>query len=134
MIKSKSKRLLGIDYGAKRVGVALTDESGYFALPFCVLANSSIDNLVKQISKICQEQGVAGVVIGESRSLAGKSNPIMLEIERFKQKLEKTLSTPIDYELEWFTSVEARRLQGETDENDASAAALILKSYIDRRH
>ena len=130
-------RLLGIDYGDKRVGLALTDESGHFAMPYKVVANTP--QLLETVAEICQDSKVAAIVLGESKNWQGKANPIMKRVEAFKTKLAEATGLPIVFEPEFLTSVEAGRLPAggsgkiKTESLDASAAALILKSYIDKQ-
>ena len=123
-------RLAGIDYGTKMVGVAISDDEGHFALPSRVIANDN--QLLENIRKFCTDKGVAGIVIGESRNLDGKDNSIMREITLLKDALERDLRIPVYMEPEFYTSAEAERVQGKNKMHDASAAALILKSYIER--
>jgi len=124
-------RYLGIDYGSKRVGIAMSDESGKFALPFSVLANTS--NLLDEIQKIIIFNDIKEVVIGESRKYDMTANKILPEILEFKDKLAKQ-GYKIHLELEFMTSQQAERLQGKHDKIDASAAALILQSYLDKQN
>lgn len=121
-------RLMAIDYGAKRVGIASTDETGGFALPRAVWPNDR--TLLDKILKLKEEEEIEKIIIGESRNLDGSANPIQKTIERFKVKLEK-LGVEVVFHPEVFTTLEARRLQGQTEMTDASAAALILKSFLD---
>lgn len=121
-------KLMAIDYGEKRVGVASTDDSGRFALPRFVLPNDR--DLLNKVLKFKEDEGVTKVVLGESKNLKGGANPIQKEIESFKNKLEKH-GVEVLYQTEIFTTMEARQLQGQTDMTDASAAALILKSFLD---
>lgn len=120
--------IMGVDYGAKRVGVASTDESGKFALPRMVWPNTH--DLAEKIAQLAREWGVEKIVLGESKNLDGTPNPILKEIKVFAEELEKR-GEKVEMHPEVFTSMEAERLQGSNDMNDASAAALILKSYID---
>ena len=119
---------MAIDYGAKRVGIASTDDSGRFALPRMVLENDK--TLLDKVLKFKEENGVEKIVIGESKNLDGNANPIQKEIERFKNELEER-GVEVVLHPEVFTTVEARRLQGQTEMTDASAAALVLKSFLD---
>ncbi|MFA5987135.1 MAG: Holliday junction resolvase RuvX [Candidatus Paceibacterota bacterium] len=124
-------RLLGIDYGTKRVGVALSDESGFFAMPFCVLKNSS--NLAKEIEKIFKDKKTAKIIIGHSVDFRGKENlDIASGAKMLAGRLIKGLGPVVEFENETLTTAEAQRLQGNIEKIDASAAALILKSYIDK--
>ena len=121
---------MAIDYGAKHVGIASTDDSGNFALPRLVLENDK--TLFDKIIKFKEDGKIEKIIIGESKNLDGKANPVQKEIERFKNELEERGIEVISHP-EIFTTVEARRLQGETKMTDASAAALILKSYLDSK-
>ena len=121
-------KLMAIDYGTKRIGVASTDDSGQFALPRAVWPNDS--SLLDKILKFKEDEGITKIVIGESKNLKGKANPIQKEIEKLKNELEKR-GTETVYQTEVFTTMEARRTQGQTEMTDASAAALILKSFLD---
>ena len=69
-------RFIGIDYGTKRVGVAVSDEEGKIAFPHVVLAND--ENLVTALAALCRERGVSENVVGDSREFSGeaeKKNP-----------------------------------------------------------
>ena len=121
-------RLMAIDYGKKRVGIASTDETGDFALPRAVWPND--ETLVDKILKLKVEEQIEKIIIGESRNLDGSPNPIQKEIDNLKSELAKR-GVEIVSHPEVFTTLEARRLQGQTEMTDASAAALILKSFID---
>lgn len=132
-------RFLGIDYGTKKTGLALSDESGRFAGAYAVLPTD--DKLIPAIKGICEKEKVGQIIIGESRDWNGQLNPIMKQIEKFRAKLAAVAALPIDYEPEFLTSSEARRLpgggEGELPKDgmlDARAAAIILKSYFDRHH
>lgn len=120
--------LMAIDYGEKRVGIASTDETGGFALPRVVWPND--ETLLDKILKFKDEEGIEKIIIGESKNLDGSDNPIQKKIEGLKKELEKRGAVVVSHP-EVFTTVEARRLQGQTEMTDASAAALILKSFLD---
>ncbi len=122
-------RILGIDYGTKRIGVAVSDESRKFALPVVVVKNS--DFALKEVIEIAKQHEVTEIVIGESRNYKQEPNAIFEEADAFKKELEQA-GFKVYLELEFMTSVNAERLQGKTDMTDASAAALILQSYLDR--
>lgn len=128
---------MGIDFGAKRVGLALSDESGRFASPYQVLANDH--KLIPTIKNICEREKVGKIVIGESKNYRGEPNPIMKQVERFRANLAEAVNLPIDYEPEFLTSAAAARLPGRQERMigkdemlDARAAALILKTYLDK--
>ena len=122
-------RILGVDYGTKRVGIALSDESRKFALPCCVLPNNP--KLLVEIKAIMHEHDINEVVIGDSRDYKGKANRIQDSILNLKRQLEDN-GYKVNLELEFMTSMQAERFQGKTDKTDASAAAIILQSYLDK--
>ena len=122
--------MLGIDYGTKRVGLAVSDENRQFALPLVVILNTK--ELCAEIVKNSEEHEVKEIVIGESRNYKGQPNAIFLDVDSLKQNLEKA-GFKVYLELEFMTSQQAERLQGKNDMTDASAAALILQSYLDRK-
>lgn len=124
-------RLLGIDFGLKRVGIALSDETGTLAFPHSVLPNNK--NLVAEVAQIAKDQKVKAIVLGESKDLGGAANPLQKEIEEFKKAVMKEMKRPVYYEPEFWSSFQAGRYQGKTDKLDASAAAIILQSFLDRK-
>ena len=121
-------RRLGIDFGTKKVGLALTDEGGSMAFPHSVIPNDS--ELQKTIERLIEEEKVQEVVIGQSLNLDGTSNPVQRHIESFITDLTLSMPIPIYLEPEQLTSVEAARVTGKNDKIDASAAALILSSFL----
>lgn len=122
-------RYLGIDYGSKRIGVALSDPSGRMAFPKCVVQNAktTMDDLLTMI----KQEGVGAIVAGESRDKNGFENLIMQEARPFCDALAQTAGIPIYYRLESYTSVQAAKIQGDNAMNDASAASIILQTYLD---
>ncbi len=129
IINSENLRILGIDYGSKRVGVAVSDEGRQFALPVSVVQNTP--ELISKIEKIASDHGSKIIVLGESRNYKGEPNEILLDSLDFKEELELK-GFIVYFEQEFMTSMQAERFQGKNDMTDASAAALILQSYLDR--
>src|SRR3989344_1113366 len=130
----KVGRLLGIDFGRKRVGVALSDEDQKIAFPKIVYPNGK--KLLGLIAKYCEENSIIGIVLGESKNFKGEDNPIMKDILKFKAEIEKAMSLPVYMEPEFMSSSEAGKMRAEDDSGeiiDASAAAVILQSYLDKR-
>lgn len=123
-------RYLGIDFGSKRVGVAISDEAGHFAMPYVVLENNK--NLVNEVVGICAKERVEKVVIGKSLNYQMEPNLILAASEMFAKELVGKINLPIVWEQEFLTSQEAKRDIGKDELYDARAAALILKSYLDR--
>ncbi len=125
-------KYLGIDFGSKRVGLAVSDEAGDFVYPLIVVEKT--DDLVLKISEICKEKNIDEIVIGESKNFEMQENEIMKEVTPFVEKLKSELNLPVHLHPEFLSSMEAERLQGKNDMLDASAAAIILKSYLDTNH
>jgi putative Holliday junction resolvase len=137
-------RYLGIDYGSKRVGIAISDEEGTLAFPHKIIANNL--ELVDTIHNICGENEISAIVLGESHDLSGVPNKIMGSIEEFKRNLEAELDLPVYFQKEFLTSVFARGNDGKKENNarkdkkekgvkvDDSAAALILQRYLDKKN
>lgn len=124
-------RLMGIDYGTKRVGIALTDEGGNMAFPHIVLDND--DKLSKRIEALVGERSVKGIVIGHSLDRNNVANTVQADIDELILDLTLATGLPIHLEPEQYSTQAALRLQGRTGQTDASAAALILDAYISKR-
>ncbi|MEK7612634.1 MAG: Holliday junction resolvase RuvX [Patescibacteria group bacterium] len=133
-------KYLGIDYGTKRIGVAVSDDEGRVAFPLMVMESGA--QALSAVAALAQKNNVQKIVIGESRNLHNEPNPVMEDIEQFKKDLEELTKLPVAYQQEFFTSTEAARQFAPQDSRkanpvhealDASAAALILQSYLDSK-
>lgn len=135
-------RFLGIDYGSKRVGIAISDEDGRIAFPYKILKNDQ--ELLDAVQNICGEQNIKALVLGESLNSFGQENKIMEEIKEFKKNL-MSFGLPIHFQKEFLTSVLARDSKGKERYNsrkistikenkkvDAQAATLILQRFLDK--
>ena len=140
-------RFIGIDYGTKRVGIALSDGETRLAFPYTVLPNTK--DLVRRVHEIMVDEKISCAVLGESIGNSGEVNPLMHDIQKFKMQLEKTMGIAVMFEPEFYTTAEAKRLPGRQRRTpatprrggakartayDASAAAIILQSYLDKQH
>jgi len=123
-------RLLGIDYGSKKIGLAISDSTGRFARPLEVVSNDS--HTITKILEIITEQEVEKIVIGKSLNYRGQGNPILVKSQAFGEELAKASALPVFYENETLSSKEAERIVGRDKNYDARAAALILTSFIDK--
>lgn len=122
-------KLVGVDYGTKRVGIAVSDETGSVAFPKAVYPNDR--HLVPDLVVLIKKEGAAAVVVGESKDMHGKDNPVMEGARRFAGDLARESGVPVHFEPEFYTSFEARRTKhGDGTTVDAEAAAIILNSYI----
>jgi len=137
-------KILGIDYGSKRVGLALSDEDASFAFPYKIIPNNM--ELLDTVHNICGTEEVSAIVLGESHDLSGQPNKIMGSIEELKRNIEAELDIPVFFQKEFMTTIEARGRGGKEINNakkvtkekqnpvDASAAALILQRYLDKKN
>jgi RNase H-fold protein (predicted Holliday junction resolvase) len=100
------------------------------AFPYTVMANDK--NLLSGLEEIIKREGISHIILGESKDFSGKSNRIMDDIEVFKKQIEDRIKLPVAFELEFLTSAQAERSQGKHKLLDASAAAIILQSFLDR--
>lgn len=120
---------MGIDYGTKRVGVAISDESGSVAFAKGVFPSDRA--LVPALAEMIQKEHITTVVVGESKDKDGKDNAVMVPARRFAEDLERATGITVAYEPEFYSSVEARRDSADAFV-DAKAAAIILNSFIER--
>ena len=140
-------RFLGIDYGTKRIGLAISDENGTLAFPKEIILNDA--STLERIGKIIKSENIGEIVVGESVDFKGALNALSARIDVFILELEDKFKLPIRKQKEFLTSVEARRSKdGKKDASpsqarsrikqiksgriDASAAALILQRYLDK--
>ncbi len=125
-------KYLGIDYGAKRVGLAISDSDGKIAFPRAEIAND--DHLFKFITRMAEEGKVEKIIIGDTRTWEGGANTVTPELEKFVGELAKATQIESEYAREAGSSIEASRYAEKGNEhNNAAAAALILQRYLDMR-
>ena len=135
-----SGRVLALDLGAKRVGVALSDELRLTVRPLDALPGTNWKRLVKALDELCREFDVREVVLGLPLRLDGSEGDAAAEARRVARKLELTLRLPVKFQDERLTSKAAEaalRREGlsvrEVSANsDSEAAAIILRDYLSR--
>lgn len=132
-------KYLGVDYGSKRIGIAVSDDTGSIAFPLAVVAAGP--RALEEVENIARVNNVELIVLGESLNFKNEPNPIMEDIEQFKADIAELTGLPVEYQREFFTSTEAARQfapDGSRKKNpsqeklDAAAAALILQGYLDK--
>lgn len=123
-------RYLGIDFGTKRTGVAISDEEGRIAFPKVVIDTDK--TLPDQLKKIAMDDGVKNFVLGNSLDRDGKENPVMSHVHALAERLRE--EGEVSFEDERYSSRHASRGHEENAMHDASTAAIILQSYLDRKN
>ena len=121
-------KYLSIDFGTKRVGLATAETAG-MAFPLRVVPHRP--TLVLDVSDICIKEKIGMVVMGNSLNNKNEPNPLMKKIVLFAEELKNVTGLPVVFMNEAYSSREAMHLQGDNDQNDASAACIVLQSYLD---
>jgi len=151
--KATPGRILALDYGRARIGLAIASAEAALAQPLATLKRTNRNEDMRRLRELVREHGVKQIVVGLPLRLDGTRGEMAEEAAQFGRRVHKQLGLPVEMVDERLTSWEAERLleeqQGRTiqaaaskkqkKENanlgvDAMAAALILKEYLDRRH
>ncbi len=134
-------RLLGIDYGKRRVGLAISDPLGMFASGLETLDNRSEKRLLADLQQVIQEHNIEKIILGLPLKSTGEFGEAAETVQGFGEKLSQVTGLEVGYEDERFTSVIAQqslKAQGvqpsrQKHLTDKTAAALILQQYLDKR-
>lgn len=124
-------KLIGIDWGEKRLGVALADSETSLATPFTVAAN------LNEVIKIIAAEEIDIVVLGEPQKMRGKTNDINPHFQEFLRLLKTKTKLPIELIDERLSSKNADALVGSKKTKaprDAVAAMIILQTFLDQRY
>jgi putative Holliday junction resolvase len=121
---------MGLDYGTKRVGVAISDGNGTIAFPRTTLFNDG--EMMKTLLDVVKEEHIERIIVGDTRSHGGGSNPVTAEAEKFTEELARQTGLSVSRAFEVFSSIEASRYAPEgAVKDDAAAAAIILQRFLD---
>ena len=131
-------RIMSIDYGTVRIGIALSDPLQIIANPFRVIQNSG-EEIFSEINSIIKSEKVGKIILGLPVNLEGKDTKKTIEVRDFFEKLKNWISIPIIYWDESYSSVEAEEILKKMGKSikesrkvvDKFAASIILKSYLD---
>ncbi len=134
-------RVLGVDLGAKRLGLALSDPLGFTAQPLAVLSRQGIPGDLEQLAEVVAEHQVQEIVIGLPRHLDGRLGAEAQEALLFAQELRQRLQLPVHTLDERLTTAQAERVLLAADLSrrrrrqvvDKMAAAIILQTFLDSR-
>lgn len=139
-------KYMGIDYGTKRIGIAISDDGGTIAFPYKIIENSK--KLFQEIIHVITEQQIKEVVVGKSLDQIGNRNGLMDDIDVFIEELQKLSGKKVIMEDERFTShflksfdftksiekpITRDRNKKQSKPIDAQAAASILQRFLDKR-
>ena len=133
-------RCLGIDFGTRRIGLALSDPTGTLASPLPFLENSSPREVLAGLQELIQAHGVKTIVIGLPRNMDGTYGPSAQKVREFITQIQPHLSAEIIPQDERLTTAQASRdlsQMGLSQKDlrkkvDSSSAALILQQFLDR--
>ena len=134
------KRIMGIDYGSVRVGIALSDELQMLAHPAETVSMSKPAEALARIAAIAKEKEVERIVVGLPRHLDGRLGDSAKKVQEFAEKLRRLVSANIETWDERFSTVAAQRSLREAGKTtrqtrpyvDQVAAQILLQSYLDR--
>jgi putative Holliday junction resolvase len=137
--EKKSPTILGIDYGRKRIGLAVSDELGLTARPLTVLLRTNRKNTLRLLRDLCRKHGVGLIVVGHPLHLAGEAGEMAEEVSRFAVRVKKELGVRVELMDERLTSWQASQIISATGSSsrrgkplDDVAAAVLLQEYLDR--
>ena len=138
LLKDNSERILGIDYGEKRVGIAITDPLRMFAIPLITIENNQ--KFWDELKKVFQEYNIIQIVLGYPLKEDGSKSKITLLIEEFAEKLKNKYKISIELIDERYSSaiaweqivegVPSRKKRRDKSLIDRNAAAVILNDYL----
>jgi putative Holliday junction resolvase len=134
-------RLMALDHGTRRIGVAVSDELQMIASPLEFIPAEPLDKVIERVQQIIREKEVELILIGLPRNMDGTLGPAAEKVNAFIAALQPHITTPIKKWDERLTSVMANRalLQGNVrradrkQKVDKMAAAILLQSYLDSR-
>lgn len=124
-------RVLALDYGAARTGVAVSDATGTIARPVGIVERASTSDGLARLEAIVREEDAERVVVGMPLTLRGEVGAQARETQAFVEALRGVVSVPVETYDERFTTTLAAGVGGAADE-DARAAAHLLESYLRR--
>jgi len=138
---AKPRRILAIDYGRKRMGLALSDELGLTARPLETLVRTNRRNDFRRLREVCRKHHVGQIIVGHPLHMTGEAGPMAEEAARFAARVQKELGIGVELVDERLTTWEARqtitgtaapsrRKRGPLDD---VAAAVLLRDYLEQK-
>ena len=124
-------KLLGIDYGDVKVGIAVADTESGMALPYEILNGVSWNKLFEELNKIIKSERIEKIIVGLPIDPKGKESIQAERVRKFITSLESEISIPVEVLDERYSTQEAQKLSPGRREDDV-AAMLILQNYLDK--
>jgi putative holliday junction resolvase len=124
-------KVLALDYGRARTGVAVSDPTGHVARPLCVIERAASEAGIARVAELVRDEGADRVVVGLPLTLAGEHGEQAQETEQFVEALRSALDVPVESFDERFTTDLADQSDTRAP-RDAAAAAHLLSSYLTR--
>jgi putative holliday junction resolvase len=133
---SKSARILAIDYGRRRIGLAISDELGLTAQPLATIQRKNRRADMHRLREVAKKNRVCAVLVGSPVHLNGRQSEMSAEAARFAKRVEEELGLPVELRDERLTSWEAEQMAeelglGKNADIDSLAAAILLREYLD---
>ncbi|HQF34664.1 MAG TPA: Holliday junction resolvase RuvX [Candidatus Cloacimonas acidaminovorans] len=137
---SSKGRILALDYGEKRIGIALSDPNRIFSKPLCVLSNKGFEQLLEELKKLITLHQVTLLIIGIPYAIDGSITPKTEECQQIMNRLKDVLSIPVEGFDERYSTWEANEELKKMGYNwrqakeikDAMSAAMILKEFLNQ--
>jgi putative holliday junction resolvase len=124
-------KVLALDFGSARTGVAVSDPTGTVARPLTVVERAASEAGLAELARLIVEEGPERVVVGLPLTLRGEHGAQAAETERFVAALRESIDVPVETFDERFTTVLAAREEGAIAAEDARAAAHLLSGYLE---
>ena len=125
-------KVLALDYGVARTGVAVSDPTGTLARPLCVVERAASERGLARLVELVREQAAKRVVVGLPLTLRGEHGAQATETDAFVEALRKLTDIPVETFDERFTTALAAQAPARSAPEDARAAAHLLQSYLSR--
>lgn len=123
-------KILGIDFGTKRIGVAISDENAGFARELAIWPPAQF---MKRLAKLLQTEDVGEIVVGLPLNMAGADSKKTEEARAFAETLKQKTGRTVVLQDERLSSAMAHRLPGGEKNTDSLAAQIILQNYLDKQ-
>jgi len=124
-------KVLALDYGSARTGVAVSDPTGSIARPLGIVERAALQPGLARLAQLVVAEGAERVVVGLPLTLRGERGAQALETERFVEALRGALSVPVETFDERFTTSLANQSPAGSAPEDARAAAHLLSGYLE---